>query len=110
MFFKLPLYLTLKTDLEAVKRLVNLPDASNLTPLITFCCIKFKILSLLFEILSLVKSKYKAGNFIFLTAFINTFKALFFLFLNLIAIADENISLLKCIDFSSIIFNSIFLL
>src|SRR5271168_1558655 len=34
MFFKLPFHFILKTDLEAVKRLVNLPLASNLTPAI----------------------------------------------------------------------------
>jgi len=43
-------------------------------------------------------------------AFLNTLNSLFFLFLNLKLIADENISLFKCIDFNSIIFNSIFLL
>ena len=32
MFFKLPLYFNLNTDLEAVKRLDNLPAASGLTP------------------------------------------------------------------------------
>jgi len=41
-FFKLPLYLYLNIDLEAVKRLVNLPDTSNLTPLTTFCFIKLR--------------------------------------------------------------------
>jgi len=45
--FKLPLYLYLNIDLEAVKRLVNLPDTSNLTPLTTFCFIKLRKLFLL---------------------------------------------------------------
>jgi len=36
--FKLPVYLYLNTSLIAVKRLVNITDASNLTP-VTTCCL-----------------------------------------------------------------------
>ncbi len=57
MFLVLPFHLTLKTDLEAVKRLDNLPFASNLIPA-TFLYFKeftnkFSILSLIFFFLFL---------------------------------------------------------
>ena len=104
MFFKLPAYLYLNTALIAVKRLVNLPDASNLTPLTTCCFMVFIILFLFIASIlsSNVISVCKSGILtICKTAFLKTLTALFFLSLNFKATADENTSLFKCIDLNS---------
>src|SRR5690349_9409183 len=98
MFFKLPTYLYLNTALIAVKRLVNLPDASNLTPLTICCLIVFMILFLL--IVSILSSNVisvcKSGILtICKIALLKTLTALFFLSLNFKATADENTSLFK---------------
>ena len=44
MFLKLPAYLKLSTDLAAVERLVNLPDAWTLTPVTDLYLVKLIVL------------------------------------------------------------------
>ena len=97
-FFKLPTYLYLKTALMAVKRLVNLPDASNLTPLTT-CCLIVLIILFLF-IVSLLSSNVisvcKSGTLtICKIAFLKILTGLFFLSLNFKATDDAKTSLFK---------------
>jgi hypothetical protein len=113
MFFKLPAYLYLNTALIAVKRLVNLPDASNLTPLTICCFIVFIILFLFIASIlsSNVISVCKSGILtICKIAFLKTLTALFFLSLNFRATAAEKTSLFKSIDFNSTNLISTFLL
>src|ERR1051325_9501400 len=112
-FFKLPAYLYLNTALIAVKRLVNLPDASNLTPLTICCFIVFTILFLFIASMlsSNVISVCKSGILtICKIAFLSILTALFFLSLSFRATADEKTSLFRCIDFNSTRLISTFLL
>src|ERR1700743_3498810 len=114
MFFKLPIYLNLKTALEAIKRLVSLPEASNLAPLINLYLIEFNrfflFVTVLVTYLFILYRSNNLGTFTLNSAFFKTLNNLFFLFFNFKEIDSEYISLLKCIDFKLIIFNSTFFL
>jgi hypothetical protein len=86
------MYLYLNTALITVKRFVNLPDTSNLTPLTTYWFIVFKTLVLFIKGLlsSNVISVYKSGILtIFITAFLKILTALLCLSLNFKATAEE---------------------
>jgi hypothetical protein len=52
MFLRPPFHFILNTALDAVKRLVNLPLASNLTPAVILCLSELKTIFSMLEVLS----------------------------------------------------------